>query len=102
MLIGGLDPAGVRSEHGERVPHDEHPHQVFGELGGCKRLLVVAGRRIVIAEGAVRVAKPLMNEGDASKVADLVGPLERALVIGRRRLRLTEILSAAAQSDEDP
>jgi len=62
----------------------------------------MAGRRIVIAEGAVRVAKPLMNEGDASKVADLVGLFERALVIGRRRLRLTEILSAAAQGDEDP
>src|SRR5437016_512208 len=41
-----------------------------------------------------------MDERDPAEVADVLGPLERAVVIGRRRLRFAEILRAAAERDQ--
>ena len=102
MLVCRLDAAGVRGDHGERVAHDEHPDEILAKLGGGEGLLVMPGGRVVVPQSAVSVAEALMDERDPREVADLAGPLQGLLVIGRRGLRLPEILRAATHRDQHP
>ena len=60
------------------------------------------GRGVLVAQRAIDVPEPLMDERDPAEVADLVRPFERPLVVGGRRGGLAEILGASPERDEDP
>ena len=100
VLVRRFDAARVRGDHRQGIPHDEDADQILAQLGRGERLLVMARGGVLVSESPIRVAEALVNEGNACKVADLARPLERLLVIGRRGLRLAQVLRAPAQSYE--